>query len=298
MQEMANEEPEIPEDATELGATGGSNLLGYGQGSTGTIATDEELFAFLGIVVPSLDLNWEEMQAVNPDIYAWLYYPGLNINYPLVQSPSDDNYYLKHNIDGSAGFPGCIYTQSLNAKDFTDFNTVIYGHNMKNGTMFGSLDALLNEETFNNNRYAFIYRPDGKTLVYDIYAAYGWSDEHLLKDYSYETVEDRQAYLDKVYAENNMTPGSDAVSLTDTMGGDTSMGNTTAPGNVTSLGNTTAPGNVTAVMGNTSASTAGSNCRFSTVTGPTPDNHIITLSTCISSDPKARFLVQGVLVNE
>ena len=71
----------------------------------------------------------------NPDVYAWITVPGTEIEYPILQHPSDNSYYFMHNIDGSYGYPGCIYTENLNSKDITDNNTVIYGHNVKNDSM-------------------------------------------------------------------------------------------------------------------------------------------------------------------
>lgn len=72
---------------------------------------------------------------MNPDVYAWITVPGTEIEYPILQHPSDNSYYFMHNIDGSYGYPGCIYTENLNSKDFADNNTVIYGHDMKNDSM-------------------------------------------------------------------------------------------------------------------------------------------------------------------
>ena len=74
-----------------------------------------------------------------PDIYAWLEIPGTAVDNPLLRHPADDCYYLSHNLDGSEGYPGCLFTESCDAQDFSDFNTVIYGHNMKDRSMFGSL---------------------------------------------------------------------------------------------------------------------------------------------------------------
>ena len=58
-------------------------------------------------------------------MYAWIYVPGTNVDYPVLQHPTDDAYYLEHNMDGSKGLPGCIYTESVNTKDFTD-RTLFY----------------------------------------------------------------------------------------------------------------------------------------------------------------------------
>ena len=71
-------------------------------------------------------IDFAKLQEQNPDVYAWIDIPGTNVNYPILQHPTDDVYYLDHTIDGTAGLPGSIYTESCNYKDFSDFNTVIY----------------------------------------------------------------------------------------------------------------------------------------------------------------------------
>ena len=81
-------------------------------------------------------IGFYEAQEINSDAYAWIEIKDTNIHYPILQHESDDAYYLNHRIDGVAGYPGSIYTERVNAKDFSDYNTVVYGHNMKNKTMF------------------------------------------------------------------------------------------------------------------------------------------------------------------
>ena len=57
-----------------------------------------------------IPIDFEELWETNPDVYAWIVIPGTDINYPILQHPTDDSYYLNHNIDGSTGRPACIYT--------------------------------------------------------------------------------------------------------------------------------------------------------------------------------------------
>lgn len=118
-----------------------------------------------------IPVKFGELQSVNPDVYAWITVPGTEIDYPILQHPSDNSYYLMHNIDGSYGYPGCIYTENLNSKDFTDNNTVIYGHNMKNGSMFAQLHKFEDPDFFRGNREVLIYLPD-EVLHYTIFAAH------------------------------------------------------------------------------------------------------------------------------
>ena len=84
-------------------------------------------------------IDFETLQAENSDIYAWIQIPGTLVDYPILQHPTDDSYYLNHTPEGVSGLPGSIYTESVHPKDFSAPLTVIYGHNMRNDTMFGSL---------------------------------------------------------------------------------------------------------------------------------------------------------------
>ncbi len=134
----------------------------------------------MGIPIPEKEIDFADLQEnVNKDIYAWIYIPDTQIDYPVLQHPTDNLYYLNYNLDGSKGYPGCIYTEDYNAKDFTDPNTVIYGHNMKNGTMFAGLHRFEDSEYFEGHPYVYIYTED-KLYVYEIFAAYESGNEHIL----------------------------------------------------------------------------------------------------------------------
>ena len=151
---------------------------------------EEKYQAYLdtyGIEIPEKNLNFEELQAtVNSDIYAWIYVPGTNVDDPVVQHPTEDSHYLYYNLDGTKGYPGGIYTEgSCNSKDFTDRMTVIYGHNMKNGTGFGTLHNFEDSAVFEKNRYIFIYLPDD-IKVYEIFAAYEGSSNHIIYGHEWD----------------------------------------------------------------------------------------------------------------
>lgn len=162
------------------------------------------ILAELGITVPEKNLDWQGLWAQNEDIYAWIYIPGTNIDYPVLQHPTDDVFYLDHNLDGSAGYPGCIYTEpSWNYKGFMDRNTVLYGHDLLDGTMFTQLHNFEDESFFNANRYAFIYTPED-VFAYDIFAAYEFTDEHILYTYNLGSDAGYQEYLDMVFATRDM----------------------------------------------------------------------------------------------
>ncbi len=120
---------------------------------------------------------WEDC----PDVYAWICIPDTQIDYPVCQSPEgvDQDFYLSHRADGTEEFAGSIYSQNYNKKDFSDPNTVLYGHDMSNGSMFQNLHFYEDKEFFDENREVIIYLPD-KVLRYRVFAAYNTSDEHIL----------------------------------------------------------------------------------------------------------------------
>lgn len=144
-----------------------------------------------------IPIDFEKLKAENPDIYAWISIPGVEAEYPICQSATDDSYYLDYTVDGKYGLPGSIYTEHANAQDFSDFNTVIYGHHMKNGTMFGSLHKYRDENFMKENPTVIIYTPES-ILTYEIFAAVTYSDAHLLKTYDFSIEEKRQSFLDSV----------------------------------------------------------------------------------------------------
>lgn len=149
--------------------------------------------------VTDRSIEWASLQKEkNKDIYAWITVPGTAIDYPVLQHPEEMDYYLTHNLNGSAGQSGCIYTQLINSKDWSDRNTVLYGHNMRIGTMFAGLHAFEDAKFFEENRYIHIYSEDGRILIYEIFAAYAFSDAHILLTYDFDTDEGYQQYLDIV----------------------------------------------------------------------------------------------------
>lgn len=159
----------------------------------------EDVLTALGIKVPEKDLDWDALHEECEDIYAWIYVPDTTVDYPVLQHPTDNSYYLNYNMDGTRGFPGCIYTEDYNRKDFSDVHTVIYGHNLKDKTMFTSLHNFENEELFEKEHYIFIYTED-YVFVYQIFAAYEYPSIHLLDNYDFTNEYVYADFLKQIYA--------------------------------------------------------------------------------------------------
>lgn len=147
-------------------------------------------------------IDFASLQAENSDIYAWITINDTDISYPILQNQDTtdfyDEYYLDHLVDGTSGFAGALFTQPINALDFSDGNTVIYGHNLKNGTMFTHLHDYEDQEFLNAHRTIYIYTPES-VLTYEVFAAVPFSDKHLMITYDFAEESGVQAFLDDVY---------------------------------------------------------------------------------------------------
>ena len=136
----------------------------------------------------SIDLN--ALREVNPDVIGWIRIPNSKINYPLMQG-EDNTFYLEHTWEGNKNPYGSIFLESRNSPDMTDFNTIIYGHNMLNGSMFGGLSSFGYQWYFNWNKYVYILTDAGifRYEIFSSYAAEVDSATYGLSFYQWETRE-------------------------------------------------------------------------------------------------------------
>lgn len=148
-------------------------------------------------------INFAELKEQNPEVYAWIYVPGTDVNLPVVQSTTDDNFYLNHNIDGDYAVEGAIYSQSMNAADFSDPVTVLYGHNLVNGSMFSTLHYFENEDFFAQHDTIYIYTI-GHILTYKVVSAYQYDDRHILNSFDFSDPSVVRTYFDYVMAPNSL----------------------------------------------------------------------------------------------
>ncbi len=157
-----------------------------------------------------IPVDFKSLKEDNPDIYAWITIPGTEIDYPVVQSSTDNAYYLNHSVDYEESSAGAIFTENYNSRDFSDFLTVLYGHNMKSGAMFAGLRNYEDNSFFETHRDVTIYTPDA-IRKYRVFAAYVEDDRHLLYYYNQgQTPEDRRAFLDDAAARRDLQSIYDA----------------------------------------------------------------------------------------
>jgi len=97
-----------------------------------------------------------DLQEKYPDAIGWLTIPNTLINYPFVQG-NDNDYYLHLDLDKNQSKAGTIFMDYRNSEDLSDFNNIIFGHNMRNGSMFGTLQNFNDQDFFDNNRTGTIF---------------------------------------------------------------------------------------------------------------------------------------------
>lgn len=113
-------------------------------------------------------IDFDSLLAINGDIVGWLETEALDITYPIMQG-EDNDYYLHRTFRNQENFAGSIFLDYVNNPDFYNRNSIIYGHNMKNGSMFGKLKQYGEQETYDKSPYFWIYTPD-KIYKYEIFA--------------------------------------------------------------------------------------------------------------------------------
>ena len=103
-------------------------------------------------------INFVNLHEVNPEVVGWIRIGAIDVSYPVAQA-ADNDFYLHRTFRKEDNFAGCIFLNCDNKKDFSDQNSIIYGHNMKNLSMFGRLKEFANQETYEKDHYFWVFTP-------------------------------------------------------------------------------------------------------------------------------------------
>lgn len=117
-------------------------------------------------------VNFEELLKINPDTIGWIRFdpePSV-ISYPIVQG-TDNDVYLHKTFSANENTLGAIFLNAGNSPDFSDANSIIYGHRMKDGSMFRQLEEYTEQSFWEENQYFYIYTPADGEIRYHIYSA-------------------------------------------------------------------------------------------------------------------------------
>ena len=140
-------------------------------------------------------VDFDSLKSINKDTVAYIDYKQFEVSYVVVQS-KDNDYYLEHNFNGKWNEAGWIYADYNNKLDGTDKNIILYGHSMKNGSMFGSLHNILKNEEYKKeeNQIIKFVTPDG-TYSYKIFSIYTMEAEDYYITTDFKTDKEFKDYL-------------------------------------------------------------------------------------------------------
>ncbi len=150
-----------------------------------------------------ISVNFDELKTSYDDVIGWIYSENTPINYPIVQG-KDNDYYLRRLPNGKWDIAGSIFADFRNSPDFSDLNTIIYGHNMKNDSMFGELEKYKTQEYYDAHPVMYLFTPDKS---YKILLISGYTTSADSKD-TYRIPNDKNeqnAIIEKALAKSTFT---------------------------------------------------------------------------------------------
>lgn len=142
-------------------------------------------------------VDFDSLLAVNQDVAGWIWLNDTVVNYPVLHSKKDNDEYLYTTYDGKQNSSGSIFIDYRNNGGYVDDNTVLYGHNMKNGSMFAMLRKMTGQEFYDAHKEFYILTPEGNRR-YEIISVFQVDALSSLYDRQFDTVEDKQDWLDRV----------------------------------------------------------------------------------------------------
>lgn len=155
-----------------------------------------------GVVCP-ITVDFDSLLAENPDVVGWIYCADTKVNYPVLQGEDNDQY-LHHMINGEYNSAGSIFMDADCRADLSDINTILYGHHMKNGSMFAMLHQYVDQSYYDAHKVMWYLTPD-HTYRLDVIAGYVGESESVAYSH-FSSQEDLDSYLSFAESASTFTP--------------------------------------------------------------------------------------------
>lgn len=159
-------------------------------------------------VMETPEIDWDALEEMNEDITAWLYIDGTSIQYPVVLG-QDNAYYLTHTFDKKNNKCGSIFMDAACQRDFTSDNTILYGHNMKTGKMFGSLKFYKDPEYQQDHPDIYLITRD-HIRRYQIFSVFETVDTSEVYQLEFASDEEKEDYIDMCKKNSLYDTGAEA----------------------------------------------------------------------------------------
>lgn len=151
------------------------------------------------------EVDLDSLREVNEDVLGWIVIPDTVLSYPLVQY-RDNQYYLNHTWQDKRSSVGAIFMECKCSPDFSDFNTIIYGHRMNNESMFGVLHGYEEENFWRDHPTVYVVTDSG-VRVYDVYAAFEAGIQEIVYRLGIEEREEKQKLIDFGLEQSEISAG-------------------------------------------------------------------------------------------
>lgn len=162
------------------------------------------------------EVDFAALQAESADVLGWIYLEGTEINYPIVQG-EDNAYYLNRLYNGTPNGSGSIFMDYRNQRNFSDRNTILYGHSMKNGTMFTAIKRYKNQPYYDEHPVALVLTPE-KNYKLEFFAGYVCNVEQNAWDIVFASDEQFEQWVASAKSKStfasDVTPTADEVVVT------------------------------------------------------------------------------------
>lgn len=171
--------------------------------TTPSTASNSDALAAEVLPEAPISVDFSALQQINEDIVGWIYAEAIpEISYPIVQG-EDNDYYLHHTVEKKKNFSASIFMDCRNSADFQDAITVVYGHNMKNESMFGRLKEYRSQEILSKSPYIWILTPNGD-YRYEIFSVHSIRDDDAVYELFYTQGEELKTYMEKIQAQSEI----------------------------------------------------------------------------------------------
>jgi sortase B len=182
---------------------------------------EESEYDTLAELYPCIEVDSEGLLEKNSDYIGWIYIPGTDVSYPVVQT-DDNTYYLHRDIEKKKKYPGTIFMDCENL-GASDPHSILYGHNMKNGSMFHEIKKYLDQEWANEHPVFWFVKKDGTKMLFKVFSAesvYHGTEEiyTIVTENSLEKAEQMESMVnymvEKSAIDMGITPTSDDTIMT------------------------------------------------------------------------------------
>ena len=144
----------------------------------------------------ALDIDSESLLAINSEFIGWLHARNTKIDYP-VAAHNDNDFYLTHDFNKNPLSSGCIFMDCRCSRDLSDFRTIIYGHHMRDGSMFGTLEKFKDESFFKDHRSILFVDRNGIAHRLRIYSAHTTPSDSYVYSLNYKNDKERKSFIRK-----------------------------------------------------------------------------------------------------